>query len=516
MGRTPGGASTATTGPVGVEASDAPLLEVRDLSMTFPGVRALAGVHLEVHPGEILALLGHNGSGKSTLVKVLAGLYKPDLGSTVEVASDIHFIHQDLGLVPMLTTVENLDLDDRTGIRNLRPTRRCEIENARASIARFGGRFDVTVPISRITPAERTIVAIARATSSWTSARNVLVLDEPTATLHGPEADRLRAVVRAFAAEGAAILYISHHLAEVVDLADRALVLRDGQVVLSATRGDFDEDTLLRSISGDRDASTPTSRSTRSFGNVALHLRGLTTPRISGLDLDVQAGEILGLGGLIGSGRDDILGLIFGVRPAQIRELSVAGRPVQSATTAAKIRAGISFVPADRRGLGSIPTFTARENLTLSTLPRLGPKAPILSRASERRSARAAMAELGVRPLEPERPFPLFSGGNQQKIVIAKWLRTKPRVMLLDEPTQGVDVGARAGIHDLVRSMAQEGTAVVVASADEKELADLCDRVIVLRDGHIASELRGSRITEDNILRACLTTVGRDELKEAT
>jgi ribose transport system ATP-binding protein len=491
----------AATGPRG---TGSPLLRLRNLAMTFPGVKALDGVDLEVGPGEIVAICGHNGSGKSTLVKVLAGLYRPDEGSIVETACDVHFIHQDLGLIPTMTTIENLDLSERRHLRDLLPFRRGEAAQARRAVARFGGKFDVTLPVGQIAPAERTIVAIARATSSWQHTRNVLVLDEPTATLHGNEAERLRAVVRDFAAQGAAILYISHHLAEVVDLADRAVVLRDGRVVMDEVRGAFDEDTLLRAISGTREHAVEQPATNREVGATALSVTGLTTTRLIDFNLRVRSGEIVGLSGLIGSGRDEVLGCIFGARAARVAQIKVEDRPVRPGSPPDAIAAGIGYVPADRRGLASIPTFNARENLTLASMS--GTTKNSLTLAEERRIAKAELAAVEVRPLDPERPFSQFSGGNQQKVVIAKWLRIKPKVMLLDEPTQGVDVGARAGIHALIKATAATGSAVIVSSSDEKELVGLCDRVLVLRDGVLAAELVGAEITEDNILRTALTS----------
>ena len=506
-------ASTPAPSPETFAPGDV-LLSIRNLSKTFPGVKALNSVDLDVRSGEVLALLGHNGSGKSTVVKVLAGIYRPDEGSDIDVRADLHFIHQDLGLVLGLNTIENLDLDSHTSWRDLLPFRRSEAAEARKAIARFGGDFDVRASLSEITPAERTIVAIARATSSWTSPRNILILDEPTATLHGGEAERLRDVVRGLAAEGAAIVWISHHLQEVVELADRAVVLRDGQEVMSKVRGDFTQKTLLTAIGGDKltDAGTHSVKAAGAdlappvnAGQVRLKVTNLVTERLVGLDFDARAGEVLGISGQIGSGREQVLGSIFGARPTLDGTIAVDDRPTVS-TPRTSMRAGLAYVPADRRGLASIGLFTARENLTLAKLPSTSFRRPMLARGPERRVARAAMAEVDVRPLDPERPFALFSGGNQQKIVIAKWLRTDPKVVLLDEPTQGVDVGARAGIHSLVRETARGGAAVVVASSDEDELVTMCDRVIVLRDGELVAELTGADITEAAILRASLTS----------
>lgn len=488
------------------ESQRAPLLTVGHLSKTFAGTRALSDVSFTLAPGEILALLGHNGSGKSTLVKVLAGVHKPDDGAHIEVEADVHFLHQDLGLIPTLSTVENLGLGAARHVKDLLPVSRREVRAAQTAIARFGGTFDVTVPVRMISPAERTVVALARSTSRWSSERNVLVLDEPTATLHGDEAARLRAVVTGLAKEGVGIIYISHHLNEVMELADRALVLRNGSVALDLARGFFDEDTLVRAISGD---TVPPDTGPRAApppsGEVQLRVTGLRTKRIADASFEIRAGEIVGVAGLVGSGREELLSNVFGSRPATAGRIEVGGVPLAAGSPRDAIRAGLGFVPADRRGEAAVSTMSGRENLTLASLPRLSMRSPVLSITSERRAALREMAEIRVHPPDTERRFALFSGGNQQKIVIAKWLRTTPAVLLMDEPSQGVDVGARAGIHDLIRDKRGTGTAFLLASSDEDELAELCDRVLVFRDGRISDELTGPHLTRDNILRASLT-----------
>ncbi|GAA4728511.1 sugar ABC transporter ATP-binding protein [Nocardioides endophyticus] len=484
--------------------------------MTFPGVKALNEVDLDVSAGEVVALLGHNGSGKSTLVKVLAGLYRPDPGSVVEVQSDLHFIHQDLGLVSSLTTVENLGLGNQPGWRDLLPFPPTEATRAEKMIAKFGAQFDVTIPVSRISPAERAIVAITRATSSWHGTRNILVLDEPTANLHGNEAERLRTVVKDFAARGAAILFISHHLGEAVELADRAVVLRDGVKIMNERRGHFDEEALVTAISGlPQEApsrreqiaiATPDSAaSQRPSTGTRLRVQNLQAEHIQSFDIEVRIGEIVGISGIVGSGRDEVLGCIFGARPVQTGAVSVDDVAVAPGSIPASIRAGIGYVPSDRRGLASVLTFNARENLTLTSMNGLLRNQGVSIR-SERRVAQRELAQVGVLPNDPERPFTLFSGGNQQKVVIAKWLRIQPTVLLLDEPTQGVDVGACQSIYTLVREVAERGAAVLVSSSDENELVSLCDRVIVMRDGCVAAELIAGDVTEHNILRAALAS----------
>ena len=333
---------------MGQAAKGARLVEVRHLSKTFPGVRALRDVSLHVDSGEVVALLGHNGSGKSTLIKVLAGVHRPDQGGEVvhhAVAGTepgrLHFIHQDLGLIPTLNTLENLDLGRPLGRRSALPVRgRRERRRALALIGRFGASFDVQAPVARLSPAERTIVAIARALDGWTSPHNVLVLDEPTAALHGQEVDKLLGVVSEVAAQGAGILFISHRLDEVVRIADRVLVLRDGALVASRVRGEFDHDGLVRLIAGEQVPRQHLGGAGR--GPVRLAVRGLRTPTLSGVDLDLHAGEVVGVSGLVGSGMEELAGAVFGALPRG-GEIVVDERPLRAGSPAAAIAAGVAF-----------------------------------------------------------------------------------------------------------------------------------------------------------------------------
>lgn len=485
----------------------ATLLDIRGVTKRFPGNTALDRVSLRVGRGEIVALLGHNGSGKSTLVKVLSGLYTHDEGEVVvgsaESPAALHFIHQNLGLIPSLTVVENLDLGIHPRAGGLLPFRsRRERDRVAALVAEFGGDVDVDAPVGRLTPAQQTIVAIARAFDGWAEGDNVLVLDEPTAALHGEEVDVLLAAVRAVAARGAGVIYVSHRLGEVVELADRVVVLRNGVVVAERDRGDFDRSALVELIAGAH-VSEELVRVAATPGAVRLELRGLTGPGLRGVDLTVRAGEVLGVSGLVGSGMEQLGGVVFGAAPRTGGEVLVDGTPLAPGDPAAAIRAGLGFVPADRRVRGSIGTFAARENLTLPRLRDLRDRLGGVDRGRERRTADDWMERVHVLPAGfAEQRFDLFSGGNQQKIVLAKWLRLVPAVLLLDEPTQGVDAGAQSEIYDLLVEFARAGAAVVVASSDSKELATVSDRVVVLRDGRVAAEYTGDAVTESVLVRA--------------
>jgi ribose transport system ATP-binding protein len=490
----------------------APLLEVRGLSKSFPGLRALDNLSLTVRSGEIVAIVGQNGSGKSTFVKSLTGVYEPDPGSEILVADGsggwapgalaskhLHVIHQDLGLVPTLSVVENLDLDHRYGWRALRPVgRRRERRRAAELVTRFGGSFDVGTPVGDLTAAERTIVAIARALAEWDRPDGVLILDEPTAALHGEEVQHLFSAARSVAAQGAGVVFISHRLDEVLELCDRVVALRGGRKVADEPSADVHHADLVRMIVGGD--LVEHLHAGAIAGRERLSVAGLAGAGVSDATFAARGGEIVGISGLLGSGREHLCGLVFGARARTAGEVHIDGRPIAAANPRASIEARAGYVPPDRRSEGAVMTMSASENLTL---PQLRPLTGALGRIrpdAERHEAIEWTMRVELSPPEPERPLELFSGGNQQKIVIARWLRTDPGVLLLDEPTQGVDVGAKAAIYGLVAQAARNGAAVVVASSDERELAALCDRVLVMRDGAIAAEVGRDDLSEETLV----------------
>jgi ribose transport system ATP-binding protein len=487
------------------------LLDVRHLSKTFPGLRALDDVSLTVDAGEIAALVGQNGSGKSTLVKVLAGLHDPDPGSEVELGTaedgsqvGLHFIHQDLGLVDGLSTVENLDIDRMHGYRSLLPApRKQERQHARQLIAGFGASFDVTRPISELSAAERTIIAIARAFDGWQQPSNVLVLDEPTASLHGDEVQKLFAAVREVAARGAGVIFISHRLDEVVELADRVVVLRDGHLIANVARGEFDHDELVRLIAGAITAAD-TEHGRPDHSDSVLRARGVRGETLQGVDVDIHSGEVVGLTGVLGSGREELASILFGCSAGDVDELVVDDRQVRSRNPRRSIAMGMAYVPGDRHRQGAVMTMSARENMTL---PRMKPLRRVLGwldGGAERDEVQTWFERVKVQPPDPERTLALFSGGNQQKVVLAKWLRNEPKVLLMDEPTQGVDVGAKAGIFELIAAAAAAGAGVLISSSDAKELALICDRVLVMRDGELAAEVNKPDLSEARLVSAAL------------
>src|SRR5215207_6552222 len=502
--------------------SPSPALEVRGLSKTFTGQRALVGVDLELQPGEIRALVGQNGCGKSTMIKVLAGYHDPDPGAEVHVdgqplalgtagAGDhagLRFVHQDLGLVPTLDTCDNLAMGhgykrNRMRLISWRGERRL----ARETLRNLGYDFDVRQPTSHLVISQRTAIALARALSPRSTPPRVLVLDEPTANLPATEIKRLFEVVRSVRDRGVAVLFVSHHLDEVFGLCDTVTVLRDGRHVITRPVEGLDEDALIALMIGRTLEEFPApAEAVGEAGEPVLRVRDVHSGVLAGVDLDVRPGEIVGVAGITGSGREEIaLALFGGVH--RTGTVSVAGREIEEHRPDRAVAAGLALVPAERHANAAFLESTLRENVSIVN-PGAFLSRGLLSRRREVAEVTTWLQKLKVRPPHPERALATLSGGNQQKVMLARWMRQKPTVLVLDEPTQGVDVGAKADIHVLVEEAAAQGTAVVVVSTDHGELTRLAERVLVLRNGRVAEELRRPRIDPDRITAA---TIGQSK-----
>ena len=494
------------------------VLSVSNLSKTFFGQRVLSSVDLTVDPGEVHGLIGQNGSGKSTLIKLLAGYHVPDPGGEVHVdgkalalgspaaseASGLRFVHQDLGLVESLDAIENLALgpgyaSTRLGLISWSRERR----DAERTLGRLGHDIDVTRPVRELPMASRTAVAVARALSSRSGEPKVVVLDEPTASLPPHETRLLLDLVSRVSAIGVAVVFVSHHLEEVIAACSRVSVLRDGVLVASTpVAGNVAAD-LVELMLGQRiDRYDVAPARVGATGPARLVVDGLATTALHGISFTVGAGEIVGLAGLTGSGREEAAPAIFGGLSRQ-GIVSVSGRVVPPLRPDRSIAAGLGLVPADRHANAVFAGAAVRENLSVVNLRALAPRGLIQARR-EQAEVGFWLGKVDVRPPQPERLIATLSGGNQQKVILARWLRQNPQVLILDEPTQGVDVGAKAEIHVLVDAAAAAGAAVLVASTESEELARLCDRVLVLRSGRIAASLEGPQVSAAKITAATL------------
>jgi monosaccharide-transporting ATPase len=497
-----------------METAQKPLLEIRGLAKSFPGVKALQGVDFAVRRGEVHALMGENGAGKSTLIKVLTGVYPPDGGTILLDGVEIHAaspkaaealgistVYQEVNLIPHLSIAENICLGrqpTRFGIIRWRAMAR----RAEAALARVDLKLDVHQPLSACSIAIQQMIALARALD--VSAK-LLVLDEPTSSLDEKEVEELFKVLRKLRAEGLGIVIVTHFLDQVYAISDRITVLRDGHLV-----GEYETATLPRTELVSRMIGKALSQlppiqhddnpqggprreplvELRQFGRAG---------SINPLDMTIGKGEVVGLAGLLGSGRTEIARLIFGIDKAQTGEMLLEGNPASITSPRRAIRAGFAFTPENRKVEGIIPHLSVRENIILALQARQG-AVKTLSRGEQENIAEKFIQLLGISTPGTEQLLMNLSGGNQQKVLLARWLATQPRLLILDEPTRGIDVGAKAEILKLVQSLRQQGMAILFISSELEEVVRDSERVVVLRDRAKVGELSGKQITEENIM----------------
>lgn len=492
-----------------------PVLLVRNLAKTFPGQQALRGVDLELLPGEVHGLVGENGSGKSTLIKCLSGYHAADEGAEIILDGQrlpagyssnlahgfgLSFVHQDLGLIPSLSVLENLLLGRgfATGL-GYRIRWRHEARRAVRLFREFGHTIAPSALVRHLSPAERTIVAIVRGLQDIEDKSRVLVLDEATAALPHAEVERVFEFLRRAARRGLAILYVSHRLEEVLAISDRITVLRDGGHAGVYTTAHLSERRLAELIVGRPLSAYYPPPETGGKGYAVLKVENLCGERVKDVGFVVRRGEILGIAGLLGSGRSEIARLIFGAETAAAGRIELEGKPLRVRRPLDAVKAGIALVPEDRRREGSIPRMTVTENITLPDLSRFT-RFGMLRRIAEREFARRSIAVYKVRPSDVGRLFYTLSGGNQQKAILARWMELRPKVLLLDEPTQGVDIGSKTELFALIEQAASLGTAVILISSDLAELEHLCHRVLVLREGRLVGELDGENVARERML----------------
>jgi ribose transport system ATP-binding protein len=488
-----------------------PILVAQGIGKSFPGVKALAGVNLHLHEGEVLAVLGENGAGKSTLMKILAGLQRPDVGSIQWRGRDVSFasaaeamqqgialIHQELNLAENQSAAANVFLGrepQRWGFIHHREMER----RAQILLDRLGFGLPSDSPVAALSPGKKQIIEIAKALA--TDAR-LLIMDEPTASLSQSETDRLFDAIRQLQSEGVSVIYISHRLQEIERIADRVTVLRDGENAGELARGEIHHDAMVRLMVG-RAMSDFYQHTSHPRGEELLCVRGLRTAAHPAHELHfaLHAGEIVGIAGLVGAGRTELLETMAAITPAPGGSMTLRGQNYQPRQPREAIDHGVMLVPEDRKQQGLVLEFSVAENLALPSLESLARAKVFRDGAGEKHLAARQIEQLQIKASHPGQTARLLSGGNQQKIVIGKWLARKPRVLLLDEPTRGIDVGAKREIYQWMEALARDGIGVLFVSSDLEEILGIADRVLVMHEGRLAGELSRGQMSEQSIMR---------------
>src|SRR5215211_7053378 len=493
-----------------------PILEVRRVTKRFPGVLALDDVSFELRPGEVRALVGENGAGKSTLIKVMTGVYSPDEGEVFFKGEEVSFsdpresqavgistIYQEINLIPLLSVAQNVFLGrEPRNTFGLIDVNRMNREAAEI-LERYGIRADVTAPLHSLGLGVQQMVAIARAISVVTGS---VIMEEPTSSLEAREVETLFGVIRQLREEEVGVIYVSHRLDELYEICDRVTVLRDGRVAHTGELAELSRVQLIAHMLG-RELSEVEKEGATGFGEEheaaeepVLQAQDLTQhPRLRDISFDVRPGEVVGLAGLLGAGRSETAKAIFGAEPVDSGALEVDGESVKMGSPAAAIKAGVAFLPEDRKLEGIIPDLSVRENIVAAALPGLA-RAGIVSTKAQDELAEEFIESLGIKASSPDQPVRELSGGNQQKVLLARWLCMNPKVLILDEPTRGIDVGAKAEIQKLVDDLAVKGLGVILISSELDEMTEGSDRVVALRDGAVVGLLSKEEITEGNLM----------------
>jgi ribose transport system ATP-binding protein len=515
----------------GSDHGRSPQLEARHISKAFGGEQALDDVSLRVEKGEVHGLLGENGSGKSTLIKVLAGFHAPEEGGELWINGNkvelplkpgdfrgfrMSFVHQHLALMPSLTVLENLLLPKLATARGIRLAWRDERARARVTMTEFGVNLDPDQRVSSLTQIERALLAIVRAATELESSApenedkwgvGLLILDEPTVFLSEEGLQRLFDLIERVVASGASVIFVSHDLDEVISISDRITVLRDGRVAGTVKTEETNKAKLVELIVGHELETAAATTSRAEAAETAVRVSGLSTERglIQDVNLSMRRGEIVGLTGLIGSGFDEIPYMLYGAGPGIGGELTIEGEVTRldAITPARALRAGVALIPANRQRDGSIASLSVEDNVMMQVLPNYFRGLHLHGREMSRDAAET-LGRFDVRPNRPDLKYSSLSGGNQQKVVLAKWLQRPCKLLLLHEPTQGVDVGARLQIFELIRAEAASGTVVLCASSDHEQLELLCDRVLILGSGQVVRELAGDEVTAQRITQETL------------
>jgi len=487
------------------------LLQMTGISKSFPGVQALDDVHLEVRPGTVHALMGENGAGKSTLMKILIGMYQPDAGeirfngdevqmtsTSTALQTGVSMIHQELSAVPQMQVNENIYLGRE-------PTNRIGFIDKRQMVAKTRDllkRLEIDVnpraPMYTLSIAQTQMVEIAKAISYDAK---LIIMDEPTSAITEREVAHLHRIIRSLRDEGVAIIYITHKMDEVFRISDYVTVFRDGKHVATVPAADLDRQKLITLMVG-RELTHMFPKEVAEIGEVVLSVRGVTRKGVvEDISFDLHRGEILGLAGLMGSGRTEVLEAIFGVSKMDAGEIVVNGSPVRIGSSGDAIHAGMAMLTEDRKLTGIMGVLSVKDNMTIAALPSFSPGG-ILRKRRMNAACREQKDALAIKTPSIDQLIRLLSGGNQQKVLVSRWLLTTPEILMIDEPTRGIDVGAKAEIHRLMSVLAQQGKGILMVSSELPEILGMSDRVLVMHEGRISGEFTRAEATQDNIMKA--------------
>jgi rhamnose transport system ATP-binding protein len=492
-------------------------IEARGISKQFGGVEVLSEVDLDLHAGEIHALLGENGAGKSTFAKILAGVHRPTRGTLrmngdpVEVPNPIAaqklgiaLIHQEPVSFPDLSVAENIVMGRQGGSLLSRVPWANIIADARRHLGMLGVSIDVTRPMRGLSIANQQMVEIARALASDS---RLIIMDEPTAPLTPREVETLFNIARQLRQEGRTIIFISHRLEEVRMLCDRLTVFRDGTHIATQTVADISDDEIIRLMIG-RTLKKYMRKHTAAIGDTALEVSNLSRPgAFENISFMLRKGEIIGLGGLVGAGRTEVARALFGVAPAMSGQIKINGTLANIHKPADAIEHGIAFVPEDRAGDGIFATLPVEHNLTAAIPRKIAPKG-VIRRRLERGFSRKSVDDLSIRLASLGQPIIELSGGNQQKVILARWLLTEPDILILDEPTRGIDIGVKAEFYGMIGDLAKAGRAILLISSELPELLSLCDRILVMSEGHLTAEIPRDEATQEKVMQAAVPRAG--------
>lgn len=488
------------------------LLEMKGISKSFPGVKVLSEVQLNVKGGELVALMGENGAGKSTLMKILGGIYERDAGTiivkgkaqekmTPDIAASlgIAIIHQEMNLIPHLSVMENIFLGreytyGKSGFVNWPKMRR----ETRRWLEQLAIRLDPDTPVGELSVGQQQMIEIVKALSMQA---DILVLDEPTAALTNREIDALFEMIASLKQKGVGMIYISHRMEEIFQVSDRITVLRDGQYVDTVETAQTNLDQLVKMMVG-REITDRFPKAKVQWGEERLRVESLSVKgKLSNLSFSVRSGEIVGVAGLMGAGRTEMVKALFGLEKVREGQIFVDGQPIRVTRPSDAISAGIALVTEDRKEEGLVLTLSVRENLSLPNLEKVS-SLGVMQPSRERSLSEDAISRLFIKTAGGEQIVGSLSGGNQQKVVIGKWLAAKPKILILDEPTRGVDIGAKKEIYDIMNRLAQDGVAILMISSELPEVLGMSDRVLVMHEGRIAGEFTREQATQESIMHA--------------